>query len=368
MDKKYINPMISSMAGRLGIYNGTPKIDDPRLNIQDSVNTAIDGVHQQSSLLNLYGGHAQQERMIQDKKRSLDRALRYSYQGADIQRIDSEDDSSYRVLINPNKLKPDYDDKIVSCHWEYDLTPGTVFKWLGTNTYWLVYLQNLTELAYFRGDIRKCSHTIKWFDEDTKEIKTAWAAVRGPAQTNIQEGSLIDMPNYSLSILIPSSESALKYLRRYDKFYLQGLPQGSPSICWRINAVNWVSMPGVIELIAEEYYSNKDTDIVDEIPGYKELMEKEELENSLQEEEQQQDIQIVGDNFIKPKVTYTFSCSIPGDWHIKGGNNYPLEVISKTPTEIAIKWQKYYSGQFILEHVTTTGVTLEKTIVVETLY
>jgi hypothetical protein len=27
-------------------------------------------------------------------------------------------------------------------------------------------LQDLTELAYFRGDIRKCSYEIKWEDED----------------------------------------------------------------------------------------------------------------------------------------------------------------------------------------------------------
>jgi hypothetical protein len=55
-------------------------------------------------------------------------------------RTDAENRKPVRALINPNKLKQDYDDKIISVGYEYDFAPGTVFEWLGTNTYWLVYL------------------------------------------------------------------------------------------------------------------------------------------------------------------------------------------------------------------------------------
>ena len=48
------------------------------------------------------GGADQQARMIKDKKRSLDRALLYSYQGANIRR--SGEETSVRGLINPNKI------------------------------------------------------------------------------------------------------------------------------------------------------------------------------------------------------------------------------------------------------------------------
>ena len=37
---------------------------------------------------------------------------------------------------------------------------------MNTGTKWLVYLQDLTELAYFRGDIRKCSYDVSWIDEN----------------------------------------------------------------------------------------------------------------------------------------------------------------------------------------------------------
>jgi hypothetical protein len=96
--------------------------------------------------------------MIRDKRRSLDRAVWHSYQGAQVVDTSASDQTPARALINPNKLKADYDDKIISIGYEYGFKPGTVFEWLGTKTYWLIYLQDLTELAYFRGDIRKCSY------------------------------------------------------------------------------------------------------------------------------------------------------------------------------------------------------------------
>jgi hypothetical protein len=43
--------------------------------------------------------------MIKDKRRSLDRAVWHSYQGAEIRKIDVDSAESVRALINPNKLK-----------------------------------------------------------------------------------------------------------------------------------------------------------------------------------------------------------------------------------------------------------------------
>lgn len=371
-EKPISNSSLNLMAKRLGIYAPGLQVHDPKEMPMDSVDTTIEGVHHQSQLLNNMGGHAQQERMIYDKKRSLDRALKYSYQGADIKKVDAEDDEGpCRALINPNKLKQDYDDKVVSCNWDYKLAPGSVFKWIGTDTYWLIYLQDLTELAYFRGDIRKCSHTIKWMDNDTKEIHTTYAAVRGPVETKInsvlKNGDNVDIPNYSLSILIPESESALKYFRRYAKFYLQGFSDGAPVVCWRVNTVNWISMPGIIELVAEEYYINPDVDDVGNLPDIKVITERIEKEESFKKKEESKPVKIIGENFIKPKVTAVYTCSTPGEWRING-KNCPIEILSKNDTEIKLRWGKFYSGQFILEHITKTGNIISKTIVVETLY
>ena len=93
------------------------------------------------------------------------------------------EDRINRALINPDKNKFDYDDKIVSVHYESGYNSGDVFEWMGTDTYWLIYLQDIDELAYFRGEIRKCSYTIAWQDEDG--LHSSYAAVRGPVETKI---------------------------------------------------------------------------------------------------------------------------------------------------------------------------------------
>lgn len=171
--------------------------------------------------------------MIFDKRRSLDRALLYSYQGANVLKVSSVEEEQQsdedgftsvyednnkpkvcRALINPDKNKQDYDDKIISVHYEDNFQAGDVFEWVGTNTYWLIYLQDLTELAYFRGEIRRCSYSIDWVDEEGNK-HSSYAAVRGPVETKInyiQKHQIsVDTPNYSLHILMPRTDSIIKY-------------------------------------------------------------------------------------------------------------------------------------------------------------
>ena len=107
----------------------------------------------------IFGGLTQQDRMIRDKVKTLDRAVLYSYQAAKVRKIDSN--KTVKALINPNKLKPDYDDKIISIRYDYGFSIGDVFEWENTKTHWIIYLQDLTELAYFKGDIRKCQYCYK---------------------------------------------------------------------------------------------------------------------------------------------------------------------------------------------------------------
>ena len=193
--------------GRLGIYDKPPFEGSP-----------VEGVNYTAVRLGQMGGNRQQERMILSKRRSLDRAVWNSYQAAEIIKQDAEYKKPIRCLINPNKLKQDYDDKILSVGNEYQFKPGDIFEWCGTNTYWICYLQDLTELAYFRGDIRKCSYKINWVDNGEK--KSTYAAIRGPVETKIdyiQKHEIsVDRPNYSLNILMPKNKDTLRKIRFHD--------------------------------------------------------------------------------------------------------------------------------------------------------
>ena len=330
------------MKGRLGIYDKQPF---------DSKTNSVEGVEDQATRFKHHGGNRQQERMIKDKRRSLDRAVWNSYQAAEVVRVDAESRKPVRALINPNKLKQDYDDKIISVGYEYNFKCGDVFEWLNTNTFWLIYLQDLTELAYFRGDIRKCSYKIAWEDGET------YVALKGPAETRInniiQHNTSLDSPNYSLTLLVPKNEKTEQFFIRYREFYLQG-----HITCWRIEAVDSFSTPGILEVTAVEYFANKDEDdIANGIVGS--LIEEPKDPNEGEE------MKILGETFIKVKQTYQFKFrgSIAATWSVDP--QYPVKLIpdARDPRNITLIWESPFSGQFDLHYG-----DYSKTIVVESLF
>lgn len=326
------------MKGRLGIYEK-----------QHYNPSGLKGIDLQAARLN---GNRQQERMIRDKRRSLDHAVWYSYQGAEVVKVDATDRTPVRALINPNKLKQDYDDKVISVGYEYNFNTGTVFEWLNTNSFWLVYLQDLTELAYFRGDIRRCSYQVIIDDQ------VYYIALRGPVETRInyiqKHNISIDTPNHSLNLLIPKDEKTIDYFTRYKKFYLQG-----DETCWRVEAVDLYSTPGIIEVNAVEYYANEaEDDIENGVVGG--LIEEIKNPNSEVVEET-----IVGETFIKVKkqYSYTFTGTTAAVWSVDA--KYPVKMTfdPQDPRNLQLIWDSTFSGQFELRYG-----DIVKTIVVESLF
>lgn len=337
--------------------------------------SSVQGVNALAKHLYAAGGPAQQSRMIKDKRRTLDRAVLYSYQGAFVKKyiqdyvplMDNEKDQPpARALINPNKVKQDYDDKVISIGWEYNFEPGTVFEWCQTGTYWLIYLQDLTELAYFRGDIRRCSYIIRWLNDDGEERYT-YAAIRGPIETRIESiqknGISLDVPNYSLNMLIPKNKDTLQWCKRYNKFLLS---DGENTVCWRIEATDTYSMQGIIEFTAVEYYINQDKDDVE-----KELVDGKVPSGKLLHPDES-DKEIKGEGFIQPKQVYNYvfvGSMENGSWKIdeKIPVVYKCSKNDKGQPQIRIKWNNTFSGQFDL--IFTNGESsISKTIVVESLF
>ena len=317
------------------------------------------------------GGIHQEDRMIHDKWRTLQRVLLYSYQGCTIQMAQpySEclpypvpdlpiDDSKYpydRALINPDKVKQDYDDKIISVNKPTRkgtiYGPGDVFKWHKTDTYWIIYSEELTEDAYFRGEIRRCRYVINFKDEEGNWHST-WAAIRGPVETEIESiqknQERVDRPNLSLNILMPRNEKTIHAFDRYSEFLFAGR-------CWRVNAPDSISMENVIEISAKEDYINRHTDDIEK-----------EMKNGLIIESVEPDSRgIDGEIFIKPKITETYSVEeTGGTWKIL--ENVPVHICQGG--KIAkVTWNKTTSGQFTLQWSKGNDVR-EKTIVVESLY
>lgn len=307
----------------------------------------------------MFAGKDQQARMIADKRKSLDRALTYSYQRAFIKKLGENEE--ILALINPNKLKQDYDDKILSVNFEHNFKPGDVFEWGNTHSHWLIYLQDLTELAYFRGSIRRCRYQARWKDEDGN-IHQSYMAVRGPVETKInfiqKSGISVDNPNYSLNILMPKTEDALNYFKRYSTFYLLDTDFPNREICWRVLATDSISTPGILEIVAMEYYSNEFEDDVENgivdglIPTKMEIIANAETAED-----------IIGDIFIKPKKSYTYKYIGDNECNWEFDNKLPITIISQNENEITLKWEATYSGSFDLK----CG-DCNQTIVVESLF
>lgn len=338
--------------------------------------STVPGVNSLAQRLKQHGGLTQQERMIRDKRRTLDKAVLYSYQGAFVKKWYPPDmdlmegvreQQPVRALINPNKVKQDYDDKIISIGYEHDFNPGDVFEWTGTNTYWLIYLQDLTELAYFRGQIRKCSYEIKWVDDDGN-YKTTYAAVTGPKETRIdrfqKSGTSYDMPNWSLNIMLPKNEDTLKYFVRYAKFFLS---DGYHQVCWKIEAVDAFSTPGIIAITALEDYANKDKDDLVYGVANGKVVESEPINTF----ERKKPIFIDGEGFIKPKREYEYILNETDNGSWKVSDRAPVKftpfVTEGGLQAVKIKWDNNYSGQFDI--TCTVGENeYTKTIVVESLF
>lgn len=204
---------------------------------------------------------------------------------------DNETEASpyFRCLINHDKLKVDYEDKIISIPFEEnsveidptkdnddwletDFHNGTVFKWVHGNkeewtpdTYWIVYMQYSEETAYFRGEIRKADQEIEIIvidDDGNESTKVYRGWMTGPNETstlwNVKHGIVWNDMNYTKQLFITKDEDTAVFFERFDRVIINGQP-------WEIQAYNEnygtnSSNPntGIIRVALKETYTKTD--------------------------------------------------------------------------------------------------------------
>ena len=190
-----------------------------------------------------YAGGVMDNRVDKSKLHSMQMALQNSYQAEWI----TLNDNKYRCLINPDKLKEDYDQKVISIEHSAGIKEGDVFYWDRTDTHWLVYLQQHSESAYFRAQIRRCNYEIEVNNHKY------WVYLRGPVETalvwrqkhNIEFNDL----NYSLLIYVTKNEETLDFFKRFQILKIDGHR-------WRVAATDIFSQGSIIEVYLEEFFDN----------------------------------------------------------------------------------------------------------------
>ena len=310
--------------------------------------------------LDYNGGIAQIARMNADKLRSLKRAMTASYQAATAILADGRE---FKCLINPDKIKNTYDNKILSIPFEdvclnaskkgttsqgivpINLKAGDVFTWKENRSQWLVYLQRLEETAYFRSEIRKCNKTIE-INGNKYPVY-----VRGPEQLTIdwQKGNLemFNKENYTLLMYITKNEETLDYFHRFTKIEIDGLP-------WEVQAVDSIATEGIIEVSLKETYKNT-------------------IEKEIKEEEEiiipeKKDIYIKGFNKTLPYEEYLYEIigtKDEGVWEIS--NNKAKIIGEKNQLQVKIGIITGRSGSFVLRYVREGLDAIELPITIESL-
>lgn len=289
-------------------------------------------------------------RMVEGKQKSFHRALLYSYQTAWIKKDGAED--YVRALINPDKVKFDYDEKILSVDFQHGFEPGDSFEWKNTGTHWLVLRQELSELAYFRSNIRRCQQ-LEVTDPETGEKDTIWMAIRGPVETKINSiqkaGIVADVPNLSLVFYIKYTERNVKLFDRYSRFAFAGK-------YWQVQAPDIISTPGIIEVTAmEDFECHHNELIVEKVDPNKEPEKYEAF--------------IEGETFVKPLETtvFTINGTAEGDWGLELPNSSKdIEDMLEWSLEddkLQVTWIGMISGSYIVSYG-----DLSRTIIVESLF
>ena len=238
-------------------------------------------------------------RIREDKLRSMKRALYNSYQSAVIQfdkddRVETEIPGEegeesiikkqgfhFRCLINHDKLKVDYEDKVLSIPfrevpveyerdqslsieekmvdtgtsgrfldevgnpvldkhgeeiYQYRVKPGDTFKWVSGNegympdSYWIIFLQYSEQTAYFRGQIRKADDLIEVvpIGEDGSQgdpiLYHGWST--GPNEDediwNVKKGVVWNDLYYSKLLYITKDETTEAFFKRFDRIVVNG--------------------------------------------------------------------------------------------------------------------------------------------------
>lgn len=314
--------------------------------------------------INYYGGAAQQDRMIRDRLWTLMRATKHSYQAARFNRY-PEYEKEVVGVFNPVTINQDYDTKMISTPFDSGYKVGDVFRWENTQTLWIIYNQNLTELAYFRGSTRRCNYMVRWVNGERELCETPISVI-GPSMPDhtrmingMMAGSFI-VPSGNLICLVTDNQKNRGYFHDDQTFIILG-------ISYRVTNIDRLSMPGVIQIHATEYTTNMIEDDVEE-----------DIRNAWNIQpiipEHQSEYGIEGPVSVKPYEEAEFTAIVKGGtWFIaenrEGGKRLPAKFVEYDCSQkvVHVYWDAPQRGGYTLLYELPDGTRYERYILVESL-
>lgn len=200
--------------------------------------------------VNYLGGDSL-NRIKQQKLKSFYAALKNDYNS---RLIITPLGESFQALINDDNTKPDYDKRYISVDYAAQLSPGDVVECIDDNTHWMIYLQDLVEIAYFKSEIIRCRYQL------TIDNTDYWIYFQGPTETairwNLKNSINWNDLNFSGTVYIKKDELTQDYFNRFTKLKIDGHT-------WQVKVVDTLTVPGIIELEVQEYFDSLTEDLIE---------------------------------------------------------------------------------------------------------
>ena len=319
-------------------------------------------------------------RLRENKLRSMKRALFNSYQAAIIKFDKDDREFHFRCLINHDKLKVDYQDKILSIPFRqvpveyennttmtedekfvdvgtpglfytsndtpvedqtgntnvYRVRPGDTFQWISgndgymPNSYWIIFLQYSQETAYFRGEIRKADDEIEVIPigEDGSEgdplIYHGWTV--GPNEDeaiwNVKKGVVWNDMYYTKLLYITKDETTTEFFNRFERVVINGQTWEVQGYNDNYGTTSRKSTGGLIRVALKETYTSTN-----------------EMIKNMEQQDQIKSYEIVGPTTIQSyDVVKYYVPNGTASWAI--GAAAPVTILSQTENEIRLKVNK----------------------------
>ena len=319
--------------------------------------------------INYNGGPMQEQRMNLDKLRSLKRALWYSYQA---QTAVLEDDREFRCLINHDKLKEDYDDKIISIPYDdiclnaadldlpveeeqhIGMKVGDTFLWKETNTRWIIIQEILEENAYFRGTIRKAEDEVvinghPYYGYLGKWSKDALWHTKGL-------NSWSEM-GYEVVLYITKNEETENFFHRFQKVMISNR-------LWEVQMVNDITSETMLIIYLRETFTNE----FEPVDNNNTIDDNNSQEENNNDENNELNIEpmIVGSDTVSPfdNASYIIENAGNGHWEL---SNTKARIVNETETSIDITIVTAKSGSIEIKYVRDNDILATKTVVIKSL-
>lgn len=208
--------------------------------------------------LNIARDRMNQEMKMNTMEKSFMQALESAH-GTEIFSVWEEgDDEQWKVIVRNLKDNWQQDTKYINAPKGVGFEVGNTITWTRLQSRWLVVWQDYNKADFFRGEIQKATHMLKWKNK-AGQVQEKWAVVQGPVETKAKYEqtrgeSIVGRQNDTLEIWLGRLKNTdLNDLRRFQKIRVGNR-------VWRIHVVDDISNDKILRLSCIEDFVNPSAD------------------------------------------------------------------------------------------------------------